>query len=85
VETEVTWEDQQNINLFGRINSKFHELEDEIKAKKVHISFILFSEIVGNCTKKSGNIFMKSAVNLLLTLALSCFGFIHICLTLYFS
>jgi chaperonin cofactor prefoldin len=34
VETEVTWEDQQNINLFGRINSKFHELEDEIKAKK---------------------------------------------------
>jgi len=34
VETEVTWEDQQNINLFGRLNNKFHELEDEIKAKK---------------------------------------------------
>ncbi len=65
VETEVTWEDQQNINLFGRLNNKFHELEDEIKAKKVCISFILFSEIVGNCTKKSGNIFMNSAVNLL--------------------
>ena len=35
VETEVTWEDQQNINLFGHLNNKFHELEDEIKAKKV--------------------------------------------------
>lgn len=34
VETEVTWDDQQNINLFGRLNNKFHELEDEIKAKK---------------------------------------------------
>ncbi|CAM6050660.1 unnamed protein product [Sphagnum compactum] len=34
VETEVTWEDQQNINLFGRLNNKFHELEDKIKAKK---------------------------------------------------
>lgn len=34
VETEVTWEDQQNINLFGRLNNKFHELEDEIKATK---------------------------------------------------
>ncbi|KAL3696334.1 hypothetical protein R1sor_010410 [Riccia sorocarpa] len=33
-ETEVTWEDQQNINKFGRLNNKFHELEDEIKAKK---------------------------------------------------
>lgn len=34
VETEVTWEDQQNINKFGRLNNRFHELEDEIKAKK---------------------------------------------------
>eukprot|EP00246_Nothoceros_aenigmaticus_P017285 TRINITY_DN8353_c0_g1_i2.p1 TRINITY_DN8353_c0_g1~~TRINITY_DN8353_c0_g1_i2.p1 ORF type:complete len:127 (-),score=38.95 TRINITY_DN8353_c0_g1_i2:356-736(-) len=34
VESEVTWEDQQNINSFGRLNSKFHELEDEIKIKK---------------------------------------------------
>jgi hypothetical protein len=34
-ETEVTWEDQQNINKFGRLNNKFHELEDEIKSKKV--------------------------------------------------
>ncbi|CAM6086460.1 unnamed protein product [Calypogeia fissa] len=33
-ETEVTWEDQQNINKFGRLNNKFHELEDDIKAKK---------------------------------------------------
>jgi prefoldin subunit 4 len=40
VETEVTWEDQQNINLFGRLNNKFHELEDEIKATKVQFSLI---------------------------------------------
>ncbi len=40
VETEVTWEDQQNINLFGRLNNKFHELEDEIKATKVQFSMI---------------------------------------------
>ncbi|KAL2642960.1 hypothetical protein R1flu_010547 [Riccia fluitans] len=33
-ETQVTWDDQQNINKFGRLNNKFHELEDEIKAKK---------------------------------------------------
>lgn len=34
-ETEVTWEDQQNINKFGRLNNRFHELEDEIKVAKV--------------------------------------------------
>ncbi|XP_010553758.1 PREDICTED: probable prefoldin subunit 4 [Tarenaya hassleriana] len=33
-ETEVTWEDQQNINKFSRLNNRFHELEDEIKASK---------------------------------------------------
>ncbi|KAL9274790.1 putative prefoldin subunit 4 [Drosera capensis] len=33
-ETEVTWEDQQNINRFGRLNTRFHELEDEIKVAK---------------------------------------------------
>ncbi|KAL1341741.1 probable prefoldin subunit 4 isoform X3 [Arachis duranensis] len=32
--TEVTWEDQQNINKFGRLNNRFHELEDEIKIAK---------------------------------------------------
>ena len=34
-ETEVTWEDQQNINKFGRLNNRFHELEDEIRVAKV--------------------------------------------------
>lgn len=34
-ETEVTWEDQQNINKFGRLNNRFHELEVEIKVAKV--------------------------------------------------
>ncbi|XP_068635429.1 probable prefoldin subunit 4 [Aristolochia californica] len=33
-ETVVTWEDQQNINKFGRLNNRFHELEDEIKVSK---------------------------------------------------
>lgn len=33
-EAEVTWEDQQNINTFGRLNNRFHELEDEIKIAK---------------------------------------------------
>ncbi|XP_043690528.1 probable prefoldin subunit 4 [Telopea speciosissima] len=33
-ETEVTWEDQQNINKFGRLNNRFHELEDEIRFAK---------------------------------------------------
>ncbi|KAK7852874.1 putative prefoldin subunit 4 [Quercus suber] len=34
-ETEVTWEDQQNINKFGRLNNRFHELEVEIKVAKI--------------------------------------------------
>lgn len=34
-EAEVTWEDQQNINRFSKLNNRFHELEDEIKAEKV--------------------------------------------------
>nr|AFK39216.1 unknown [Lotus japonicus] len=33
-ETEVTWEDQQNINKFGRLNNRLHELDDEIKVAK---------------------------------------------------
>lgn len=30
----MTWEDQQRINTFGRINNRKHEIEDEIVAKK---------------------------------------------------
>ncbi|KAG0468551.1 hypothetical protein HPP92_017879 [Vanilla planifolia] len=33
-ETLVTWEDQQLINKFSRLNNRFHELEDEIKIAK---------------------------------------------------
>ncbi|CAN0921091.1 Prefoldin subunit 4 [Linum grandiflorum] len=33
-ETQVTWEDQQNINKFGRLNNRFHDLEEEIKTAK---------------------------------------------------
>lgn len=36
-EVEVTWEDQQKINKFSRLNTRFHELEDEIKVAKVII------------------------------------------------
>lgn len=44
-ETEVTWEDQQNINKFGRLNNRFHELEDEIKIAKVKF-FIMLSALI---------------------------------------
>ncbi|XP_047958354.1 probable prefoldin subunit 4 isoform X2 [Salvia hispanica] len=33
-DTEVTWEDQQNINKFGRLNNRLHEVEDEVKIAK---------------------------------------------------
>ncbi|KAJ1294479.1 hypothetical protein BS78_01G149200 [Paspalum vaginatum] len=33
-EAQVTWEDQQNINRFGRLNNRLHELQDEIKLAK---------------------------------------------------
>ncbi|XP_074320845.1 prefoldin subunit 4-like [Silene latifolia] len=33
-ETQVTWEDQQNINKFSKLNNRFQELEDEIKLTK---------------------------------------------------
>ncbi|XP_062215161.1 probable prefoldin subunit 4 [Phragmites australis] len=33
-EAQVTWEDQQNINRFGRLNNRLHELHDEIKLAK---------------------------------------------------
>jgi hypothetical protein len=34
----VTWEDQQNINRFGRLNNRLHELADEIRLAKVSLS-----------------------------------------------
>lgn len=44
-DTEVTWEDQQNINKFGRLNNRLHDLLDEIKIAKVlsfyYLAFIL--------------------------------------------
>ncbi|KAG1368718.1 putative prefoldin subunit 4 [Cocos nucifera] len=33
-ETQVTWEDQRNVNKFGRLDNCFHALEDEIKVAK---------------------------------------------------
>nr|POE93861.1 putative prefoldin subunit 4 [Quercus suber] len=46
-ETEVTGEDQQNINKFGRLNNRFHELEVEIKVAKV--STLLPCEVCISC------------------------------------
>lgn len=33
-EVPVVWEDQQRINMFGRLNNRAQEIDDEIKAKK---------------------------------------------------
>ncbi|KAJ3076438.1 hypothetical protein HDU98_003302 [Podochytrium sp. JEL0797] len=33
-EVEVTWQDQQNINQFAKLNTKMSELEDEYDEKK---------------------------------------------------
>ena len=34
-DAEVRWEDQQNINEFGRLNDRLHEVRDEQKLLKV--------------------------------------------------
>lgn len=51
-ETEVTWEDQQNINKFGRLNNRYHELEDEIKIAKVHFHYHVISSKKNNTVIK---------------------------------
>ena len=33
-DVEVRLEDQQNINQFGRLNGRMHDLEDDLKAKQ---------------------------------------------------
>ncbi|CAG8477757.1 14312_t:CDS:2 [Acaulospora morrowiae] len=40
VEAEVTWEDQQNINSFSKLNSKFSDLEEMYEAKKQEKEFL---------------------------------------------
>jgi hypothetical protein len=35
VEVQVTWEDQKNINAFGRLNGRMHEFEEDISKKQV--------------------------------------------------
>ncbi|KAG6426785.1 hypothetical protein SASPL_111019 [Salvia splendens] len=53
-ETEVTWEDQQNINKFGRLNNRLHEVEDEIKIAKVFdCSGNLISESLSDYLKQN--------------------------------
>ena len=45
-DAEVTWEDQQNINTFGRLNNRLHDLDDEIKTKKVLSVYIASASCV---------------------------------------
>lgn len=40
-EIDVTWEDQHKINTFNRLNTLFHELEDEIAVKREEINKIV--------------------------------------------
>lgn len=47
-ETEVTWEDQQNINKFSKLNNRFHELEDELRIAKVSIILCSFKSAALN-------------------------------------
>jgi|AntRauMFilla1563_2_1112583.scaffolds.fasta_scaffold155129_1 hypothetical protein len=35
VYAQVTWDDQQAINSFGKLNNRLHELRAELNAKKV--------------------------------------------------
>ena len=37
-DVEVTWEDQQKICAFGRLNGKAHELQSLVSAKEVYYS-----------------------------------------------
>jgi prefoldin subunit 4 len=39
-EVEVTWEDQQMINTFGRLNGRYHELAEELRGKKDELATV---------------------------------------------
>ena len=39
-EVEVTWEDQVQINEFGRLSQKLMQLESELDSKKVSFDFL---------------------------------------------
>lgn len=45
VEVQVTWEDQKNINAFGRLNGRMHEFEEDISKKQV--PSLLCSDVAG--------------------------------------
>jgi len=40
-EVEVTWDDQQNINKFGRLNNRLIELKEELAQAKVRCNVAL--------------------------------------------
>ena len=42
---QVNWEDQQRINKFGRLNSRLHEIQAELKAKRARPASPLFGSL----------------------------------------
>lgn len=40
VEVQVTWEDQKNINAFGRLNGRMHEFEEDISKKQEELLYL---------------------------------------------
>ena len=41
VQVEVTYEDQQNINAFSKLNAKMHDLEAQVRGQKVRLKYWL--------------------------------------------
>ncbi|CAO2034715.1 unnamed protein product [Urochloa humidicola] len=80
-ETQVTWEDQQNINRFGRLKNHLHdhELQDEIKlAKKTEV----VNEELWNEAGTYGDIQLMAFVDyysliLWMTIAICIYGVFH--------
>lgn len=49
----MTWEDQQNINTFGRLNTRFQELQQDILAKKVRRKCSAANEVAIRKTRET--------------------------------
>ena len=47
-DAEVRREDQDQINEFGRLNARLHEVRDEVGKLKVSILFVLFGMYIYN-------------------------------------
>lgn len=47
-DVHITFEDQQKINRFARLNAKYEDLKDEIKLKEVNL-LLFMSYILVQC------------------------------------